>query len=116
MAKDPVACLWTLSFHVGDAREYNCTLEVYAFTASQARRKLAATIRQVREGKPSIRENSSPWAVKLDEVISQDLALRGPDYEGNDEQEYKCIDEMIQNAYLKRRQWTDVSFVSYPTD
>ena len=100
------ASLWVLTFSNGDRP---CEFTIYAFTASQARRKLKATLRQYREEKKSIRTFEGPFTGGLQSVLNS-TELGAPNNDGSKWCEYENVDEMIENAFLSRQDYRDVSF------
>lgn len=103
------ASAWTLHFSTGNN---SCQFTVYAYTASQARRKLKATLKQAREGHDSFFSIEGGYAPSLASLDKKDSKLSALDFNGNKMISYSTLDHMIDMAFLIRTKWRDVFFIS----
>jgi hypothetical protein len=92
---------------------------VYATNAGKARRVLIACVKQYLADKPSISIMETATSGDLDLYqsaawnTSPELALYGPnDIDGNTMVPYASLDELLDRAYLSRRDYRDVVFAT----
>ena len=101
--------LWRLSFEQGTMQ-----LVVRAYTAGQARRKLKAVIRQMRDGKKTIATLEGLYGTSLKDLLEPKgpITLYGPTFDGSGTQKYTSLDHLVDVAFLTREPLKDVFFIS----